>query len=381
MKVRDLMQSDVRTTTPEESLKDVARTLVENRISGMPVCDAEGKVVGVISEGDILFKESGRPEQRSAPLGWLLDGGSHTDLKKATARTVGDATDGAGRDHPPSSSATAAARLVIEQGVNRLPVVMQDGRVVGIITRADLVRAFTLRTPRSQSRSRRTSSSECSGPSRPRSTSPSARAKSRSPASSRRARTSRSSSGSSRRSPAWSLCSRASRTGFRTPTARGAGDEDHRDRNRWVPGRPGRRRVRRWARRRPAGGRRPGARRAALRRRSTIAFGMPLAQPHAAAASERLLLEEASALAAEPGVIARTKLLEGDVVDEIVAYADVVDADLIVLGSRGHGTLASAALGSVSQGVLHEARRPVLVVRGTHAREFWPVGPLRALVP
>jgi CBS domain-containing protein len=143
MKVRDLMQSDVRTTTPEASLKDVARTLVENRISGMPVCDGEGKVVGVISEGDILFKERGRPEQRSAPLGWLLDGGSRTDLKKATARTVGDAMTAPAVTIRPSSSATAAARLMIEQGVNRLPVVVQDGRVVGIVTRADLVRAFT----------------------------------------------------------------------------------------------------------------------------------------------------------------------------------------------------------------------------------------------
>ena len=113
----------------------------------------------------------------------------------------------------------------------------------------------------------------------------------------------------------------------------------------------------------------------------TIAFGLPAAQPHPAATTERRVLEDASALAAARGVVARTKLLEGDVVDEIVAYADVVDADLIVLGSRGHGTLASAALGSVSQGVLHEARRPVLVVRGTHARQFWPTAPLQAVVP
>jgi nucleotide-binding universal stress UspA family protein len=113
----------------------------------------------------------------------------------------------------------------------------------------------------------------------------------------------------------------------------------------------------------------------------SIAFGSPATQPHPVAAKERLVLEEASALAAERGVIAHTKLLEGDVVDEIVAYADVVDADLIVLGSRGHGTLASAALGSVSQGVLHEARRPVLVVRGTHARQFWPTARLQAVVP
>jgi nucleotide-binding universal stress UspA family protein len=105
----------------------------------------------------------------------------------------------------------------------------------------------------------------------------------------------------------------------------------------------------------------------------TLAFGIPAASAHQVGASERAVLEEAETLAAERGIEVRTKLLEGDVVDEIVAYADVVDADLIVLGSHGHGTLASAALGSVSQGVLHEARRPVLVVRGTHARQFWPV--------
>jgi CBS domain-containing protein len=143
MRVRDLMQSDVWTTTPDESLKNVARTLVENRISGMPVCDPEGRVVGVISEGDILFKERGRPEQRPAPLGWLLDGGTRTDLKKAAARTVGETMTAPAVTIRPSSTATAAARLMIEQGVNRLPVVTQDLRLLGIVTRADLVRAFT----------------------------------------------------------------------------------------------------------------------------------------------------------------------------------------------------------------------------------------------
>jgi predicted transcriptional regulator len=100
-------------------------------------------VVGVISEGDILFKERGRTERRSAPLGWLLDGGTSADLKKATARTVSDAMTTPPITIRQSASAAEAARLMVEEGVNRLPVVKQDGELVGIVTRADLVRAFT----------------------------------------------------------------------------------------------------------------------------------------------------------------------------------------------------------------------------------------------
>jgi len=55
-------------------------------------------------------------------------------------------------------------------------------------------------------------------------------------------------------------------------------------------------------------------------------------------------------------------LLAGDPADEIVAYADSVDADVIVVGTRGHGPIAGALLGSVSQRVLRDARLPVLVV-------------------
>ena len=69
-------------------------------------------------------------------------------------------------------------------------------------------------------------------------------------------------------------------------------------------------------------------------------------------------------LAREAGVDAEVVIVAGHAADEIVAYADTIDADLIVMGSRGRGAVTSALLGSVSHGVLHEARRPVLVARG-----------------
>ncbi len=94
-------------------------------------------------------------------------------------------------------------------------------------------------------------------------------------------------------------------------------------------------------------------------------FGVTTARIHDVTEDDRAPLDEASRLAIEHGAHARTELLRGDTVDEIVAFADAIDADLIVMGSRGHGAIVNALLGSVSHGVLHEARRPVLIVRGT----------------
>ena len=92
-------------------------------------------------------------------------------------------------------------------------------------------------------------------------------------------------------------------------------------------------------------------------------FGIGAAFPHEPSDEDRALLEDAAVLAEEHDVRATTMLLTGNVVDEIVAYADSRDVDLIVVGSRGHGTVATALLGSVSRGILGESKRPVLIVR------------------
>ena len=141
MKVHEIMTTDVLTIGPEAPLKDVARILVERKISGMPVCDIERHVLGVVSEADILFKERGRPSEGSALVGWMLGGDVMPDAAKSAARTVDEAMTAPAITISPFRFVDEAARLMTEHGVNRLPVV-RDGELVGIVTRTDLVRAF-----------------------------------------------------------------------------------------------------------------------------------------------------------------------------------------------------------------------------------------------
>ena len=140
MKVDDLMTRDVVTVPPGASLKDAARLLVEHRISGLPVVDNQNHVLGVVTEADVLRKEADELLFPS-PLAWLVGFDVEVDRSKIEARLVGDAMTTPALTIEAHQPVSLAARRMIERGVNRLPVV-EDGKLVGIVTRADLVRAF-----------------------------------------------------------------------------------------------------------------------------------------------------------------------------------------------------------------------------------------------
>jgi CBS domain-containing protein len=140
MKVLDVMTTDVLTVSSETPLREVAALLSRRRISGLPVVD-EGRVVGVVSEGDILAKERGPSSERRGWFGVLFEDEAAAELK-LEARTAGTAMTSPALTISPERPVAEAAGVMVDEGVNRLPVVDSDGKLVGIVSRADLVRAF-----------------------------------------------------------------------------------------------------------------------------------------------------------------------------------------------------------------------------------------------
>lgn len=143
MTVRDVMTTGVIVVKESTPLKEVAQILIDKGISGVPVVDEAGTVVGVVSEGDLLFKETGPDVVRKHRLGRLFG-----DQKTAAARerklqatTAGEAMTSPAIAIRPSQTLAEAARLMTGQLVNRL-VVLDGQKLVGIVTRADLVRAL-----------------------------------------------------------------------------------------------------------------------------------------------------------------------------------------------------------------------------------------------
>ncbi len=143
MKIREVMTEDVLTVPTGKSLKETAKLLADTGISGLPVTDDDGNVIGVISEADILFKERSPERRRGGSFAWLFFPDMVENEAKLDARTAGEAMSSPAITIGPDRPVGEAAARMLDDAVNRLPVVDDEGKLVGIVTRADLVRAFT----------------------------------------------------------------------------------------------------------------------------------------------------------------------------------------------------------------------------------------------
>ena len=126
MQVVDLMTTDVITVSPETGIRDAARLMFRNRVSGLPVVSPAGTLIGIITEADFLRLEVERQE-----------GGSELGEEVGGVMSSGVVTT------DPDTSIYEAAKIMTFQDIKRLPVVDEEQHLLGIISRADIVSIFT----------------------------------------------------------------------------------------------------------------------------------------------------------------------------------------------------------------------------------------------
>ncbi|MDV2996320.1 MAG: Inosine-5'-monophosphate dehydrogenase [Chroococcidiopsis sp. SAG 2025] len=143
--VADVMTRNPIVVRPETSLHDAIKLLAEKRISGLPVVDDAGKLIGTISETDLMWQETG-----VTPPAYIMFLDSviflknpaqyERDLHKALGQTVGEVMSQDVITVAPDKPLRDAAQLMHDRKIQRLPVIDPSGKVIGILTRGDIVR-------------------------------------------------------------------------------------------------------------------------------------------------------------------------------------------------------------------------------------------------
>ena len=143
MQVRDIMTRKVICVGPQQTLVQAARLMLENRISGLPVVDAAGKLVGMVTEGDFLRRgEIGTERHRPKWLEFLLGPGRlAAEYVQASGRKVDEVMTADPCTVSEDDSLETVVELMEQQRIKRLPV-MRDGKMVGIVSRANLMHAL-----------------------------------------------------------------------------------------------------------------------------------------------------------------------------------------------------------------------------------------------
>jgi CBS domain-containing protein len=147
-RVREIMDSNPATLSPDASVEEVVAAFREHQLPGLPVVDADGRCVGIVTEADLVLPDD--EGDLHIPHYVNLFGGTvfleplgrfEKRLRKAFAATAADMMTRRPDTVGPDATVREAARLVHDTGHNRLPVV-EDGVLVGVVTRVDLLGAL-----------------------------------------------------------------------------------------------------------------------------------------------------------------------------------------------------------------------------------------------
>jgi CBS domain-containing protein len=137
--VKDVMTTHVVAVRQDASYKEMATRLREHRVSAFPVLDEENKVIGIVSEADLLAKEALEGEVPGFIGGMLR----HKEQAKAAGITAADVMTKPAITVGPDDTVAHAARVMYGRRVKRLPVIETDGRLAGIVSRADVLSVYS----------------------------------------------------------------------------------------------------------------------------------------------------------------------------------------------------------------------------------------------
>jgi CBS domain-containing protein len=143
MQASDVMSTELVTVSPRDTVDHAARVMLEHRISGLPVVDDEGHLVGIVSEGDLLHRVENDTDRSHSLLGQIFASPARlaTEFLKSAGRNVKDVMTPNPVTVPESALLADIAELFDRNRIRQVPV-LRDGRLVGIVSRVDLLRAL-----------------------------------------------------------------------------------------------------------------------------------------------------------------------------------------------------------------------------------------------
>jgi len=140
---KDIMTKNVITIRKDATLAELAKLLIKNKISGVPIVDEKEELVGIVTEADLIIKESDLPFPLSFSFAFLESYESYTKSTKEYLETrveeVMSINVKTAREDMPISK---VVNIMVNNNINRLPVLNNEGKLTGIITRADIIKTI-----------------------------------------------------------------------------------------------------------------------------------------------------------------------------------------------------------------------------------------------